>query len=85
MNRFRRARNDDRGMTLVELLVTMVLLGVIGTLVTSAMVNAARTVVHVDDENKGLQDAKVILGRELRHTIEKVSPEAAKPAPAPAA
>ncbi|HEX2596992.1 MAG TPA: glycerol-3-phosphate 1-O-acyltransferase, partial [Luteimonas sp.] len=28
------------------------------------------------------KDAKVILGRELRHTIEKVSPEAAKPEPA---
>jgi len=27
------------------------------------------------------KDAKVILGRELRHTIEKVSPEAAKPEP----
>ncbi len=27
------------------------------------------------------KDAKTILGRELRHTIEKVSPEAAKPAP----
>ena len=25
------------------------------------------------------RDAKVILGRELRHTIEKISPEAAKP------
>lgn len=29
------------------------------------------------------RDAKTILGRELRHTIEKVSPEAAKPEPAP--
>lgn len=29
------------------------------------------------------QDAEVILGRELRHTIEKVSPEAVKPAPTP--
>ncbi|WP_425603256.1 glycerol-3-phosphate 1-O-acyltransferase PlsB [Luteimonas endophytica] len=29
------------------------------------------------------RDAKVILGRELRHTIEKVSPEAAKPGPEP--
>lgn len=28
------------------------------------------------------RDAKVILGRELRHTIEKISPEAAKPATA---
>ena len=31
------------------------------------------------------KDAKVILGRELRHTIEKVSPEAAKPEPEPVA
>ncbi len=29
------------------------------------------------------KDAKVILGRELRHTIERVSPEAARPQPAP--
>ena len=28
------------------------------------------------------KDARMILGRELRHTIEKVSPEAAKPAAA---
>lgn len=31
------------------------------------------------------KDAKVILGRELRHTIEKISPELAKPAAEPAA
>ncbi len=30
------------------------------------------------------KDAKVILGRELRHTIERVSPEAAAPEPPPA-
>jgi glycerol-3-phosphate O-acyltransferase len=30
------------------------------------------------------KDAKIILGRELRHTIEKVSPEAAKPEPSAA-
>lgn len=29
------------------------------------------------------RDAKVILGRELRHTIERVSPEAARPEPVP--
>ena len=29
------------------------------------------------------KDAKVILGRELRHTIEKISPEAVKPQVAP--
>ncbi|CAN5607536.1 glycerol-3-phosphate 1-O-acyltransferase PlsB [soil metagenome] len=31
--------------------------------------------------NAWARDAKIILGRELRHTIEKVSPEAAKPEP----
>ncbi len=35
--------------------------------------------------NAWARDAKVILGRELRHTIEKVSPEAARPAGEPAA
>ncbi|HEY1139805.1 MAG TPA: glycerol-3-phosphate 1-O-acyltransferase, partial [Lysobacter sp.] len=30
------------------------------------------------------KDAKFILGRELRHTIEKISPESAKPAAVPA-
>ncbi|MBJ6985167.1 glycerol-3-phosphate 1-O-acyltransferase PlsB [Luteimonas sp. MC1750] len=30
------------------------------------------------------RDAKIILGRELRHTIEKISPEAARPVSAPA-
>ena len=29
------------------------------------------------------KDAKVILGRELRHSIEKVSPEAVRAVPAP--
>jgi prepilin-type N-terminal cleavage/methylation domain-containing protein len=62
-------QRDDRGMTLVELLVTVILLAVVGSLVTAAMVNASRSVLHVDDENKGLQDAKVILdrmGRDVR-------------------
>lgn len=57
-------------MTLVELLVTMTLLGVVGSLVTAAVVNASQGLIHVDDENKGLQDAKVILdrmGRDARH------------------
>lgn len=63
-------RRTDRGLTLVELLVTMMLLGVVGTLVTGAVASAARGLIHVDDENKGLQDAKVILermGRDARH------------------
>jgi prepilin-type N-terminal cleavage/methylation domain-containing protein len=59
----------ESGVTLIEMLVTMILLGVVGTLVTSAVVNASGGLVHTDDENKGLQDAKVILdrmGRDVR-------------------
>jgi prepilin-type N-terminal cleavage/methylation domain-containing protein len=66
--RLYRARSDT-GLTLVELLVAVMLLGVVGSLVTAAVVNAAGALVHVDDENKGLQDAKVILdrmGRDVR-------------------
>ncbi|HET7736639.1 MAG TPA: type II secretion system protein [Nocardioidaceae bacterium] len=62
-----RARlSGQAGLTLVELLVTMTLLGVVGTLVTAAVVNASQGLVHVEDENKGLQDAKVILDRMSR-------------------
>ena len=68
-NILRRLRTSDRGVTLVELLVSMILLGVVGSLVTAAVVNASAAMVHTDDENKGLQDAKVILdrmGRDVR-------------------
>jgi prepilin-type N-terminal cleavage/methylation domain-containing protein len=70
MSKLRRIRHQvDAGVTLVEILVTMLLLGVVGTLVTSAVINASHGLVHADDENKGLQDAKVILdrmGRDVR-------------------
>jgi prepilin-type N-terminal cleavage/methylation domain-containing protein len=65
----RRRMGEDSGVTLVEMLVTMILLGVVGSLVTAAVVQAGRSLTHVDDENKGLQDAKVILdrmGRDVR-------------------
>ena len=66
MKAFRGDRSSELGLTLVELLVTMVLMGVVGTLVTSAVVNASQGLIHVEDENKGLQDAKVILDRMSR-------------------
>ena len=69
MTRRLRVPTGDRGVTLVELMVTMILMGVVGSLVTGAVVQAGRSLTHVDDENKGLQDAKVILdrmGRDVR-------------------
>lgn len=57
-----RAR-DSRGMTLIELLVAMTLLGVVSSLVVVGVRDAVRVLTHADDENRGLQDAKVILDR----------------------
>ena len=65
----RRLRRDSRGVTLIELLVTMILMGIVGSLVLSAVIQTQRVITHNDDENRGLQDAKVILdrlGRDVR-------------------
>ena len=50
-------------MTLIELLVAMVLLGVVSSLVVVGVAQASRLLTHADDENRGQQDAKVILDR----------------------
>lgn len=53
----------DSGMTLIELLVAMTLLGVVSSLVVVGVRDAVRVLTLSDDENRGLQDAKVILDR----------------------
>lgn len=61
----------DQGVTLIETLVTMILLAIVSTLVVGAVVQTQQTVTHTDDENKGLQDAKTILdrlGRDVRES-----------------
>jgi type II secretory pathway pseudopilin PulG len=68
--RVRAHRATDAGITLVELLVTMILLAVVSTLVTSAVINAAQGLTHADDETTGLSDAKVILERMARDARE---------------
>jgi prepilin-type N-terminal cleavage/methylation domain-containing protein len=62
-------RLRDAGVTIVELLITMTLLGVVSTLVVVGVQQAVRVLTHNDDENRGLQDAKIILdrlGRDIR-------------------
>ena len=54
---------DASGMTLIELLVAMSLLAIVSSLVVAGVSSAVRVMVHNDDENRGLQDAKVILDR----------------------
>lgn len=72
----RMTRGDgERGVTLIELIVTMILLGVVSTLVVTAVVQSSQILRHNDDEEKGLQDAKVILdrlGRDVRESRQVV-------------
>lgn len=66
----RRGHADD-GVTLIETLVTMFLLAIVSSLVVGAVVQSSRVLTLTDDENRGLQDAKVILdrlGRDVRES-----------------
>ena len=58
-----RALRRDDGTTLVELLVTMFLMSIISGLVLTAVIQAQRVFVQTQDEDRGLQDAKVVLDR----------------------
>lgn len=57
------ARGREAGTTLIELLVTMALLSVVSSLVLVGVQQASRVMTRSDDENRGLQDAKIILDR----------------------
>lgn len=65
----RPAARDDSGLTLIEMLVTLILLAVVSSLVVGAVVQSTRILTHTRDEAIGLGDAKVILdrlGRDIR-------------------
>jgi Tfp pilus assembly protein PilW len=67
----RPAGGSDAGVSLVELLISMILSAVVGTMVVGAVIQASRFVTHNEDEERGLQDAKVImdrLGRDVRQS-----------------
>jgi len=56
-------------MTLVELLVAMVLIGVLGAIVSAAVLMSHKQVRIADDEATGLSDTRVVverLGRDIR-------------------
>ena len=70
MNRLRRLiRSQDAGITLVETLVAMVLLGVVGSITTAAVVSSHEILRVNQDEGQGLQDTQTVierLGRDIR-------------------
>lgn len=62
------ARGDD-GMSLVELLVSMILMGILGTVVVTAVIMSHQQLRVTDDEATGLSDTRVVverLGRDIR-------------------
>ena len=68
MDRYR-TRGDDAGVTLVELMVTILLLSVVSLLVTGALIGAQRIFRAGDDQTRGLEQVRVgaeRLSRDIR-------------------
>ena len=64
-----KVRGGDAGLTLVELLVATVLIGILGSIVTAAVLASHKQVRIADDEATGLMDTRVVierLGRDIR-------------------
>jgi prepilin-type N-terminal cleavage/methylation domain-containing protein len=64
-----RPSHDERGFTLVETLVVMMLLGIVSSMVTAAFISVSKTVRHDEDEARGLADVRKVverLGRDIR-------------------
>jgi prepilin-type N-terminal cleavage/methylation domain-containing protein len=57
---------NERGLTLVEMLVTTALIGVASALMLGGLQNVNRVLTFADDDNRGLFDAKVVLDRIAR-------------------
>ena len=56
----------DAGLTMIELVVTMLLMSIVGTILTSAMVNSMKVTRVQEDATRTLIDAKVAMERITR-------------------
>ncbi len=83
-----RSCRDDRGVTLVETLIVMILLAIVSTLVTRAVIDSHKVVRIVEDQTQGLADVRIAserLGRDIREARSVVCNPAGTPAPIVAA
>lgn len=79
-----RRLRGDRGVTLVETLIVMVLLVIVSSLVTRAVIDSHKVVRIVDDQATGLADVRVAserLGRDIREARSVVCNPAGTAAP----
>jgi prepilin-type N-terminal cleavage/methylation domain-containing protein len=68
-DRMHEFRVADDGMTLTELLVTMMILGIVAAISAVALINGYRVTTRTSDEDQGLSDVKTVterLSRDLR-------------------
>lgn len=66
---FRHRPSADAGVSLVETLIVMLLLSIVGTLVTRAVIDTHQIVRLTDDQTQGLADVRIAserLGRDVR-------------------
>lgn len=86
--RLERRLDGDGGVTLVETLVVMILLAIVSTLVTRAVIDSHKVVRIIDDQATGLSDVRVAaerLGRDIREARSVVCNPTGTPAPVAAA
>jgi hypothetical protein len=60
---------DERGTTVLELAITMLILGMVGALLMNSLSISSEAASHVDDQNRGLADLQVVterMSRDLR-------------------
>src|SRR4051794_25206218 len=62
----KRLRRDERGVTLVEMLITMILLGIVSSFVTAAVIDTEKAVRVTDNETQGLSDVRIAVERLAR-------------------
>lgn len=69
MHTLRIRSSDESGFTLVELLITMLLMSILGSIVVAAFIMSNQQLRLTDDEATGLADTRVVierLGRDIR-------------------
>lgn len=61
-----RLRADDSGLTLIEVLITAVLMGIVSSIMTAAAITTLKSLHHVDDEAQGQTDVRTVTERLTR-------------------